>query len=106
MSLQHRYDGMVSQEEQKQEDLKSMLEYQKTTAQSMIREIDELKAIQCEQLTRAAQTEQQAYCHSKLSDERFVQLDKAKFEYQRRCDQAMQLRREITDRQKDLKSLQ
>ena len=35
-----------------------------------------------------------------------MQLDKAKFEYQRRSDQAMQLRREITDRQKDLTSLQ
>lgn len=72
----------------------------------MIREIDELKAIQSEQLTRAAQTDQQAYCHSKLSDERFMQLDKAKFEYQRRTDQAMQLRKEITDRQKDLTCLQ
>ena len=55
----------------------------------MVREIDELKAIQCEQLTRAATTEQQAYCHSKVSDEKFMQLDKAKFEYQRRSDQAM-----------------
>ena len=54
MSLQHRYDGMVNQEDQKQEDLKGMIEYQKTNAQSMIREIDELKAIQSEQLTRAA----------------------------------------------------
>ena len=85
--------------------MKGMIEYQKTNAQSMIREIDELKAIQSEQLTRAAQTDQQAYCHSKLSDERFMQLDKAKFEYQRRTDQAMQLRKEITDRQKDLTSL-
>ena len=45
---------MVNQEERKQEDLKSMIDYQTTASQSMVREIDELKAIQCEQLSRAA----------------------------------------------------
>ena len=48
LSLQHRYDGMVGQEERKQEDLKSMIDYQTTASQSMVREIDELKAIQSE----------------------------------------------------------
>ena len=86
--------------------MKSLIEYQTTSANSMIREIDELKAIQSEQLQRKNMTEQDAYCQQQLSDERFMQLDKAKFEYQRRCDQQLQLRREITDRNQDLRQLQ
>ena len=48
LSLQHRYNSMVNGEEKKQEDLKGLIDYQTTSAQSMVREIDELKAIQCE----------------------------------------------------------
>ena len=48
LSLQHRYNSMVNGEEKKQEDLKCLIDYQTTSAQSMVREIDELKAIQCE----------------------------------------------------------
>ena len=63
-----------------------MIEYQTTSAQSMIREIDELRAIHCEQLQRNTETEENAYSNSKVAEERFVQLDKAKFEFQRRSD--------------------
>ena len=48
---------MVEQESQKQNDLRSLLEYQTTTTQSMIREIEDLKAIHYEQLERLRQTE-------------------------------------------------
>lgn len=72
---------MVGQETQKQEDLRGLIEYQTTTAQSMIREIDELKAIHCEQLQRVSHTEESADCHSHEAEQVFMQLERAKFEY-------------------------
>ena len=85
--------------------MQGLIQYQTTQAQSMIREIDELRAIQCEQLQRVTQTEQQVHSQSAVSEERFVQLDKAKFEFQRRSNQAMQTRREIKERQDELTKL-
>ena len=47
-NLQHRYNSMAEVETSKQSDLRGLLEYQTTTAQSMIREMDELRAIKFE----------------------------------------------------------
>ena len=58
VSLQNRYDSMVNKEQKKQGDMKGLIEYQTNSAQSMTREIDELRAIHCEQLQRKAQTDE------------------------------------------------
>eukprot|EP00353_Schmidingerella_taraikaensis_P006097 CAMPEP_0185568752 /NCGR_PEP_ID=MMETSP0434-20130131/1613_1 /TAXON_ID=626734 ORGANISM="Favella taraikaensis, Strain Fe Narragansett Bay" /NCGR_SAMPLE_ID=MMETSP0434 /ASSEMBLY_ACC=CAM_ASM_000379 /LENGTH=58 /DNA_ID=CAMNT_0028183359 /DNA_START=199 /DNA_END=375 /DNA_ORIENTATION=- len=58
---------MVNLESKKQGDMKGLIEYQTTSAQSMTREIDELKAILCEQLQRKAETEEGVYCHSQVA---------------------------------------
>ena len=47
-SLQSHHNTMCDQETQKQSDLRGLLEYQTTTTQSMIREIEDLKAVHFE----------------------------------------------------------
>ena len=96
---------MKEQETQKQNDLRGLLEYQTTTTQSMIREIEDLKAIHYEQLDRVKQTEAKTYGHADVSEERYLELEKLKSDLQKRCDQALGIKREINLRSTEARNL-
>lgn len=56
-SLEVRFNSMVDLEGSKQAELKNQLHYTTTASQSLVREIEELKAIHREQLQRLQQTD-------------------------------------------------
>merc|ERR1719253_226212 len=96
---------MNDQETQKQSDLRGLLEYQTTTTQSMIREIEDLKAIHFEQLQRQCQTISHTDGISIVSEDRYMELETLKADYQKRSDQVLAIKREIAQRTRDFGQL-
>lgn len=97
---------MISTEGSRQHELKTQLQTSTTASQSLFREIDELKAVHREQLQRLQTTDHSLEQVTQEAEQLYLLVEKDRVGYQRRLDQCVMAKREITQRNKDKSELE
>ena len=105
-SLKNKYSAMKDDQTQKENDLRGMIEYQTTTTQSLVREIEELKSIHFTQCQRAEIDEAIQGEKHVQSEQDYMSYTSQKEEYQRRCDQTLSLGREFEQRKQEFEQIE